>query len=85
MSLIHKYNTAALYITHDLAVVAQVADRIKVLRHGKGDVGKRLASWLGRDDTALKFTLSMFADMRSQLAIDYPLVSVAVRRLAQLA
>ena len=34
-SLIHRYNTAALYITHDLAVVAQVADRIKVLRHGK--------------------------------------------------
>ena len=34
-SLIHEYKTAALYITHDLAVVAQVADRIKVLRHGK--------------------------------------------------
>ena len=34
-SLIHQYRTAALYITHDLAVVAQVADRIKVLRHGK--------------------------------------------------
>ncbi len=34
-SLIRQYGTAALYITHDLAVVAQVADRIKVLRHGK--------------------------------------------------
>tara|TARA_R110002020_G_scaffold21095_18_gene71689 strand:- start:352 stop:1971 length:1620 start_codon:yes stop_codon:yes gene_type:complete len=34
-SLIHRYNTAALYITHDLAVVAQVANRIMVLRHGK--------------------------------------------------
>ncbi len=34
-SLIREYNTAAIYITHDLAVVAQVADRIKVLRHGK--------------------------------------------------
>ncbi|MEO8856971.1 MAG: ABC transporter ATP-binding protein [Burkholderiaceae bacterium] len=33
--LIREYGTAALYITHDLAVVAQVADRIKVLRHGK--------------------------------------------------
>lgn len=33
--LIREYNTAALYITHDLAVVAQVADRIMVLRGGK--------------------------------------------------
>lgn len=33
--LIQRYKTAALYITHDLAVVAQVADSITVLRHGK--------------------------------------------------
>ena len=33
--LIRDHGTAALYITHDLAVVAQVADRIMVLRHGK--------------------------------------------------
>ena len=33
--LIKEYGTAGLYITHDLAVVAQVADRIKVLRYGK--------------------------------------------------
>ena len=30
-----KFNMAALYITHDLAVVVQLADRIMVLRHGK--------------------------------------------------
>jgi len=29
------FNTAAIYITHDLAVVAQMADRIKVLRYGE--------------------------------------------------
>lgn len=28
------YNTAAIYVTHDLAVVAQMADRIMVLRYG---------------------------------------------------
>jgi peptide/nickel transport system ATP-binding protein len=33
--LIRNNNTAALYITHDLAVVAQIADRIMVLRYGK--------------------------------------------------
>lgn len=32
---IEETNTAALYITHDLAVVAQISDDIMVLRHGK--------------------------------------------------
>ena len=30
--IVEKFNTAAIYITHDLAVVAQMADKIKVLR-----------------------------------------------------
>ena len=33
-SIVERFNTAAIYITHDLAVVAQMADRIKVLRYG---------------------------------------------------
>ena len=33
--LIREHNTAALYVTHDLSVVAQIADRIMVLRHGR--------------------------------------------------
>lgn len=32
---VENFGTAAIYITHDLAVVAQMADRIKVMRHGK--------------------------------------------------
>jgi len=32
--IVDQFNTAALYITHDLAVVAQMADRIKVLLRG---------------------------------------------------
>lgn len=32
--IVREYNTAAIYITHDLAVVAQMADRIKVLLKG---------------------------------------------------
>ena len=33
--LVREFNTAALYITHDLAVVSQIADRILVLRQGR--------------------------------------------------
>jgi peptide/nickel transport system ATP-binding protein len=33
--LIREHGAAALYITHDLAVVAQIADRIMVLRRGR--------------------------------------------------
>jgi peptide/nickel transport system ATP-binding protein len=33
--IVRQFNTAAIYITHDLAVVAQIADRIMVLRYGK--------------------------------------------------
>lgn len=46
--IVEKYNTAAIYITHDLAVVAQMADVIKVLRYGESvedaDTRKMLAS-----------------------------------------
>lgn len=33
--IVERFNTAAIYITHDLAVVAQMADFIKVLRYGE--------------------------------------------------
>jgi glutamate dehydrogenase len=65
---------------------------VQIIEHGgKGGTGtaaghgaELVEAWLNRDDPALKFTLGMFADMRSQLVADYPIVSVAVRRLAQL-
>jgi len=34
-AIVETFNTAAIYITHDLAVVAQMADVIKVLRYGE--------------------------------------------------
>ncbi|HTW29437.1 MAG TPA: ABC transporter ATP-binding protein, partial [Acetobacteraceae bacterium] len=44
--LVRNHGTAALYITHDLAVVAQIAQRILVLRHGRlvevGETGQIL-------------------------------------------
>lgn len=33
--VVAEHNTAAIYITHDLAVVSQMANRVMVLRHGK--------------------------------------------------
>ncbi len=46
--IVRQFNTAAIYITHDLAVVAQMADRIMVLRHGhlieEGDAREMLAN-----------------------------------------
>ncbi len=33
--VVRQFNTAAIYITHDLAVVVQLADRIMVLRYGE--------------------------------------------------
>ena len=34
-NIVEQFQTAAIYITHDLAVVAQMADRIMVLRYGR--------------------------------------------------
>ena len=34
-TIVETFNTAAIYITHDLAVVSQMADVIKVLRYGE--------------------------------------------------
>ena len=57
----------------------------QIIEHGGSGKGADLvAAWIARDDSALKFTLDMFADMRTQVVTDYPIVSVAVRRLAQL-
>ncbi len=34
-TIVEQFNSAAIYITHDLAVVAQMADKIMVLRYGE--------------------------------------------------
>jgi glutamate dehydrogenase len=67
-----------LYTQHR-ALTAQVLES-----GGEGKGAELVDAWLNRDDPALKFTLGMFADMRNQVITDYPIVSVAVRRLAQL-
>lgn len=34
-SIVEQHDTAAIYVSHDLAVVAQMADRVAVMKHGK--------------------------------------------------
>jgi glutamate dehydrogenase len=67
-----------LYSQHR-ALTAQILEQ-----GGTGKGADLVAAWLNREDPALKFTLGMFDDMRTQVVTDYPIVSVAVRRLAQL-
>ncbi|HEY5850880.1 MAG TPA: NAD-glutamate dehydrogenase domain-containing protein, partial [Lysobacter sp.] len=52
---------------------------------GKKPAEAKVEAWLKRDDSSLRFTLAMFADLLNQKSLDYPTLSVAVRRLAQVA
>ncbi|RUL78183.1 NAD-glutamate dehydrogenase [Dyella choica] len=60
-----------------------LATQVLAFKGGNGSVSL-VQAWLERDDPALKHTRSMLAEILTQNA-DYPIASVAVRRLAQLA
>jgi peptide/nickel transport system ATP-binding protein len=64
--IIREHGTAALYITHDLAVVAQVADRILVLRHGKAVESGPTAAMLSEPKTA--YARALVAERRAAVA-----------------
>ncbi len=64
--VIRRYGTAALYITHDLAVIAQVADRLMVLRHGREVESGRTADIL--DHPQQDYTRRLVAAQRDALA-----------------
>jgi peptide/nickel transport system ATP-binding protein len=57
--IVGQFNTAAIYITHDLAVVAQMADRIKVLRYGESVEESETRSMLS--DPQEDYTRSLWA------------------------
>ncbi|MDQ3617624.1 MAG: NAD-glutamate dehydrogenase [Pseudomonadota bacterium] len=52
---------------------------------GKKPAEAKVEAWLQRDDSSLRFTQTMLADLLNQKTLDYPTLSVAVRRLAQVA
>jgi len=60
-----------------------LAQQVLTLAGDRKDVSP-VQAWLERDDATLKYTRSMLAEILTQNA-DYPIASVAVRRLAQLA
>jgi peptide/nickel transport system ATP-binding protein len=57
--IVNQFNTAAIYITHDLAVVAQMADVIKVLL--KGDQVEEAATADMLDNPQEDYTKSLWA------------------------
>ncbi len=57
--IVEQYNTAAIYITHDLAVVAQMADTIKVLL--KGDEVEQSDTRSMLDNPQEEYTKSLWA------------------------
>jgi peptide/nickel transport system ATP-binding protein len=64
--VIARYGTAALYISHDLAVVAQIADRIMVLRHGRMVETGATADILNRPGT--DYARALVAERRGTLS-----------------
>jgi peptide/nickel transport system ATP-binding protein len=78
--IVDEYNTAAIYITHDLAVVAQMADTIKVLL--KGEEVEEAATKEMLDNPKKDYTKSLWAvrsfkrDQKERPKNDTPLISV---------
>ena len=67
--IVKQFNTAAIYITHDLAVVAQMADRIKVLRYGESVEESETRAMLS--DPQQDYTKSLWA-VRSFRKTEHP-------------
>ncbi|MCC5993353.1 MAG: ABC transporter ATP-binding protein [Rhodobacteraceae bacterium] len=77
--IVREYNTAAIYITHDLAVVAQMADRIKILLRGdeieEADTRAMLAAPRA-DYTKSLWAVRSFARPEQPPASGTPVVSI---------
>ncbi|MDG4647186.1 ABC transporter ATP-binding protein [Roseibacterium sp. SDUM158017] len=77
--IVRQFDTAAIYITHDLAVVAQAADRIKVLLRGEEveEADTRTMLDAPREDyTRSLWAVRSFATEQQPAASGTPVVSV---------
>jgi peptide/nickel transport system ATP-binding protein len=68
--IVEQFNTAAIYITHDLAVVAQMADKITVLRYG--EVVEEASTRLMLSDPQENYTKSLWAVRSFKKTADVP-------------
>jgi ABC-type glutathione transport system ATPase component len=65
-SLRQRFNLAMLFISHDLAVIARVADRIGILRHGRMlECGSRDQVLLDPQDPYTRALLGAVPTMRT--------------------
>jgi peptide/nickel transport system ATP-binding protein len=69
-NIIQQFNTAAIYITHDLAVVAQMADKIIVLRYG--EVVEEAKTRIMLSDPKENYTKSLWAVRSFKKTADAP-------------
>jgi peptide/nickel transport system ATP-binding protein len=77
--IVRQFDTAAIYITHDLAVVAQAADRIKVLLRGEEveeAETRRMLDAPREDYTKSLWAVRTFARPEQPKATGTPVVSV---------
>lgn len=79
-NIVEQFNTAAIYITHDLAVVAQMADRIMVLRHGElveeAETRKMLSNPKEDYTKSLWAVRSFVKESETQIKEETPLIKV---------
>jgi glutamate dehydrogenase len=79
-----RWHAVARGVLRDELAAQQRALVGQVLSVPGSGVDAKVRNWIGRDDAALRFTLSMLNELAAQKTLDYPTASVAVRRLAQL-
>ena len=80
-----RWHAVARGVLRDELAAHQRALAGQVLSMKGATAEAKVAAWLGRDDSGLRFTLAMLAELAEQKTLDYPTVSVAVQRLGQLA
>jgi glutamate dehydrogenase len=80
-----RWHAVARGVLRDELAAHQRALAGQVLASPGATAEDKVANWIARDDSGLRFTLAMLQELSEQKTLDYPTVSVAVQRLGQLA